>query len=747
MELAAQDAAFREEMAEQLELAERCLLALEECARHNAGPHAASGQAGRPGSGSTCGPDGKADPDACLEHLQGLFRAFHTIKGLAGMVGCKDVAELTHALESVLEPVRRGGAELTPNLMELVLAARDLLADAVQRASCSLPGAAMTDLIRALNALAGQTPPSGIPTPSPDPATAPGQGATGAPTPPGAGAGAGGWCITFTPTDPATFQRVDMLELLQSLRDAGAEAITPIPQGIARLEDVDPVSPLLAWSCELPGSLDENAVRDLFIFVEDAGEVRIAPRQPEPLPASPGTPAPGTAPTAPRAEPIAPGAPVGMPPVFPAGNPGESSHAEPATELAKEPATELAREPAREPAGRARNSSVHVDAGKLDAMVALVGELVIAQSRLTSIAARLGDAPLQRTVEELDYLAASLRDQAMAMRMTPIGTLFARLRRLVRDQAREAGKDAILITHGGETELDRAVIEQLGTPLVHLLRNAVIHGLEMPDIREAAGKPRRGLVELTAGQAAGAVCLTIRDDGRGLDREAILAKAQRLGLARDGQALADEDIFELLFDPEFCAAGDGAHAPDDADRESRLDAIRRSLDGLRGSLSIAGAPGQGLTAQVKLPLTMAIIEGLQVRVGTEQYIIPLAVVEECVELPAAMQQGNGARSTARERLLPLRGELVPCLSLRALFAVPEPPPAMEHVVVTMTGGQRTGLVVDAVLGQQQAVIKSLGVLLRQRTEFAGAAVQGDGSLALILDVLQVVHSARAARGA
>lgn len=656
------DTAFREEMAEQLEAAENSLLALERCGLDH------GRDAGR----------------FCAGHVQELFRAFHTIKGLASMVGCKDVATLTHALESVLEPVRRETAAMTPELLELVLAARDLLAVTLQEAPTPELAEDMHDMARALEQVAP------VPQFQPSPGTPQILAMPAMPAMP-----RWRWQVCFAPTDPDLLARVDVLELLQSLQDAGAQHLTPRPQGMDRLEWVNPAAPLLAWECEFDGPLDENGVRDLFIFVEDAATVTVRPLE------AGSQVQDATPPDLPHA-PIAPD--EGQPP---AGS-------QPFHKASTRPAT---------------GSGLRVDAHRLEAMVGLVGELVIAQSRLATISAGLGHAGLQRVTEELEHLAASLRDQAMAMRMAPLGGAFGRFRRMVRDTCQELGKDAVLVAHGGETALDKAMLEQLAEPLLHLLRNAVAHGLEAPAERRAAGKPSRGVITLTATQAAGTVTIALADDGRGLDREAIATRVQALGLARDPQALPDEALFDFLFHPGFMAASGASEAVSD---DRGLETVRRVMDALRGQATLNSRPGHGVTVQLRLPLTMAIIEGLQVRVGEERFIIPLAVVEECVEL---CRQGHG-----REQLLSLRGEIVPCVPLRGVFGVEGQAPGIEHVVVTLAGGQRTGLVVDEVLGQQQAVVKPLGVLFRHCAEFSGAAVQGDGGMALILDVPQVVQA-------
>jgi len=380
--------------------------------------------------------------------------------------------------------------------------------------------------------------------------------------------------------------------------------------------------------------------------------------------------------------------------------------------------------------------SLRVDAGKLDDLVNLVGELVIAQARLTQLASGLGHAALTGVAEEIERLSNELRDNTLGIRMLPIGTTFSRFRRLVRDLSSEMRKSIELVTEGGETELDKTVLEQLNDPLVHLLRNSIDHGIEPPGERLAAGKSESGAIILSAKHAGGEVVLSIVDDGRGMDPERIRHKAVEKGLVPHDARLSDSEIFNLVFLPGFSTAEKITNV---SGRGVGMDVVKRSMDALRGKIDIQSEPGRGSRITIRLPLTLAIIDGLQIKAGEDQYIIPLSLVEECVELPR-----EGAGASGRGRTIHLRGETVPYIRLREAFGLAGQPPAIEQVVITRFEGERAGIAVDQVMGQQQTVIKSLGNYIGSVAGISGATINGDGTMSLILDVPTLVASVRRA---
>ncbi len=369
---------------------------------------------------------------------------------------------------------------------------------------------------------------------------------------------------------------------------------------------------------------------------------------------------------------------------------------------------------------------VRVPAEQLDALMDRVGELTIIQSRVSQVAN--GDLAVSRLAlhsvsEEIERLASELRDTMMVLRMVPVASLFGRFRRLVHDLAHDAGKTIELVTEGEATEIDKTVMERLADPIVHLIDNACSHGLETPGERIAAGKPAAGQVKLSAHQAGGEVMITICDDGRGIDRDRVRAKAEAQGLIQPGQILSDQELLHLIFHSGFSTAAHGVG----------MDGVKRVIESLRGSIDIESTPGEGSTVTLRIPLTLAIIDGLLVRIGNGRYVIPLAAVEECIELSLEEDLRSRGRS-----FITLRDRLVPFLRLRELFVTGTEPDTYQKIVVIATGAERVGLVVDQIVGSHQTVIKSMSSLHHDVATFAGATILGDGEVALILDVAQLV---------
>ena len=371
-------------------------------------------------------------------------------------------------------------------------------------------------------------------------------------------------------------------------------------------------------------------------------------------------------------------------------------------------------------------SSIRVSAEKLDYLVDLVGELVIVQAQISQVVSSKGDPALTALSEELERLSDELRDSTLGIRMLPIGTTFSKFRRLVRDLSEELGKEIDLHTNGAETELDKTVIERLGDPLVHLLRNSIDHGIEVPQVREAMGKSRRGKITLSAEHSGGDVMILIEDDGKGMSKEAIKAKAVEKGLLSADQDLSYKEIFNLIFEPGFSTAQSVTNV---SGRGVGMDVVKRAIDSLRGSIDIDSKEGKGSVITIRLPLTLAIIDGLQVRVSDDYFVIPLSLVEECVELTRKdVDDANG------QQFVNLRGEIVPYIRIREWFEVEGESPPIEQIVITGLEGSRIGVVVDTVIGEHQTVIKSLGRVYRDVEGISGATIKGDGTLALILDI-------------
>lgn len=378
-------------------------------------------------------------------------------------------------------------------------------------------------------------------------------------------------------------------------------------------------------------------------------------------------------------------------------------------------------------------SMVRVAAEKLDRLVNLVGELVISQSRLTAVAGRRNDLELSAPVEEIEHLVSELRDSVLGIRMTPIGATFNRFKRLVHDLSGELGKEIDLETEGAETELDKTVLDQLGDPMVHLIRNSIDHGIETGDVREAAGKQRRGTVRLSAAHVGSNVVVTISDDGKGLDPNAIRAKAIERGMIAADAQLSERELFNLIFAPGFSTAKQITNV---SGRGVGMDVVKRQIEALRGSIHLESKLGAGTSVILTLPLTLAIIDGLLVEIGTDQFIVPMSAVMESVELTNTERLRNNGRN-----VFAIRGELIPYIDLRHMFGLGGERPAIEKIVIVRLEQERVGLTVDRVIGSHQTVIQNLGKFYRNTSVVSGATITGDGRVALILDILGMARYA------
>jgi two-component system, chemotaxis family, sensor kinase CheA len=382
--------------------------------------------------------------------------------------------------------------------------------------------------------------------------------------------------------------------------------------------------------------------------------------------------------------------------------------------------------------------TLRVDVVTLDRMLDLTGEIAVARGRLLRMLEQMGaaGAGALEAAREMDRLGLDLQERVQSARMVPIGPLFRRYARTVRDLAAESGRRARLLVYGLDVEVDTAVIEGLGDPLTHMIRNAVDHGLETPEARRAAGKDPCGTVTLRAFHQAGSLVVQVSDDGAGLDTTRILARARERGLVAAGPVPAERDLHRLIFEPGFSTAETVTTV---SGRGVGMDVVRRNIEALRGTIVIDNRPGEGVTLTIRLPLTLAVIDGLVVGVGGESYIVPVDAVVECVELP----ESEHARPQARG-VLPRRGAVLPYVHLRHLFEVAAGPSARAYVVVVRHGAGFAGLVVDVLHGDGQVVIKPLDPVLRRLPGIAGSTILGDGRVALILDVALLLEGALSA---
>lgn len=371
---------------------------------------------------------------------------------------------------------------------------------------------------------------------------------------------------------------------------------------------------------------------------------------------------------------------------------------------------------------------VRVQADKLDQLIDLVGELVIAGASANLLAQKSKQSDLVEATSILSRLVENIRDSALQLRMVQIGDTFNRFNRVVRDVSKELGKEIELVISGAETELDKTVVEKIGDPLMHLVRNSLDHGIEPTTVRLERGKPACGRVALNAFHDSGSIVIEISDDGGGLNKEKITAKALERGVIQPGETLTDSEIVNLIFEPGFSTVDKVSNL---SGRGVGMDVVRRNIQSLRGTVDVASNEGEGATFTIRLPLTLAIIDGFLVGVGKASYVIPLDSVVECIELKNQLTERN---------FLNLRGEALPFIRLRELFELPGEPPLRESIVVVQFGGQRAGIVVDQLMGEFQTVIKPLGAMFRHLRGIGGSTILGSGEVALILDVAALVHS-------
>ncbi|CAN7547166.1 chemotaxis protein CheA [Rhizobium leguminosarum] len=630
--------------------------------------------------------------------VDAVFRGLHTLKGSGAMFGFEALAAFTHHCETAFDRVRKGEVAATSELVAAVLAAQDHM-----RALVDQPDADHGDighkLLAQLQAAVGgkEAVPAAVPAP--------------AAVREALAKKKNSWRIHFSLPANSMANGTNPLGLLDELRDLGECTVRANTSAIPALDELVPTDLHISWDVTLTSEQDRSAIDDVFIFVLDDMELGVEEID--------GPTAAAVAPADEKAAPapIAAASAAPVPPVaVPEFRPVEAVPAK------REAPAAVSQAKAAE--------NVRVPAERLDELMDRVGELVIAQSRLSQLASASTDIALRSVSEEIERLSGELRDTMMVLRMVPVATLFSRFRRLVHDLARETGKVIELVTEGESTEVDKTVIERLADPLVHLVRNSIDHGLETPADRLASGKTEAGTVTLSARQAGGEVIISIKDDGRGINRERVRAKAESSGLIQPGQPLSDSELLQLIFAPGFSTA---AAITNLSGRGVGMDVVKKTVEALRGAIDIVSVPGQGSEVSLRIPLTLAIIDGLLVRVGSGRYVIPLSAVEECLELSLEEDLRSRGRS-----FISLRDSLVPFLRLRDLFRTGTKPDVHQKVVVISTGTERVGLVVDQIIGDHQTVIKSMSKLHNNVATFSGATILGDGSVALILDVGHLV---------
>lgn len=722
-----------------------------------------------------------------LDIVNKVFRALHTIKGSGAMFGFDDIAHFTHDLENIFDKVRTEQLKVTKNLITISFFARDHilgLLNGPDEAGNGTPekGAEILAQINAIlkpaaepESQPGQDD-AGTPAVEPEatPAVEPEASATQVEPEPAAGAAVVNYRLQIRPRQRAVGKELRLDPLFEELRRLGPCTVRVDHSGLPALDDLDPQTLYLSWEVDLATDAAEESIRDLFMFADidlDVDIRCIAPGEPSAI----STPVlPPVLSGIQAQEALAPARQA--PSSVLHDDDGDMLEAAPPrlgeilvqegiirhddlknalrqqkpigkilaeSGLVTEDQVEqaAAKQQQSRDAINARQqkevgTSLRVAADKLDTLVDLVGELVIVQAQISQVVADRSDPALTILSEQLDRLSGDLRDSTLGIRMLPIGSTFSKFRRLVRDLSSELGKDIELVTRGEETELDKTVIERLGDPLVHLIRNSIDHGIDMPEERKAAGKRAQGVILLEAEHSGSEVLIRITDDGKGMDAAAIRSKAVEKGLIAPDAELSAQDTLKLIFLPGFSMA---SKITSISGRGVGMDVVHRAIESLRGIIEVQSVLGQGTTITIRLPLTLAIIVGLQVQVGEGYYVIPLSLVEECVEL-----HGKDVDPSRKQQIINLRGELVPYIHLRRWFELSGEPPPIEQIVIAGVEGKRIGIVVDRVIGEHQTVIKTLGRVYRDVEGISGATIKGDGTLALILDVPRLVRSVAAA---
>ncbi len=695
-----------------------------------------------------------------------VFRAMHTLKGSGATSGFVELSAFLHHVEDVFNAAREGRVAINSVVVDLTLRLCDAIArhlEAAPEDAAAVLQRADPDLQSLLRFLPAKSAKSAAAAPA-------------APAAPAAAPAINHWRIHFRP-HPGVFQQgIDPGMFLDHLRAVGECEIAASTEALPALDEIDPELSHLSWDIRLVTVADEAALRDIFCFIDGDCDLAIAPEEPAPattawyveFQATPALLAAAGALDSIILELSGLGSHhvLESPPAGDEPQPGrwrvKVETAEPRERLddafafAIDAHPRIERTPFDQPpaaaapvaapkngngkvrrdANAAANAAVatakremlRVSADKLDKLVNLVGELVILKSQVSEGCNAVPNLPpmLQGAAEGLQRLAFELRDVVLGVRMMPIGETFAKFQRLTRDLSRDLGKEVELVVEGAETEMDKTVLDQLADPLMHLVRNSLDHGCETPEARLAAGKPRTATLTLRAEQRGDRVWIVVADDGRGLDAAKIRTKAIARGLLAPDATPSDQEIYQFIMLPGFSTADKISEV---SGRWVGLDVVKRSIEALRGSIELRSTPGQGAEIRLSLPLTLAIIEGLMVRVGVDRYILPLASAREAIELRRDRRLAANGRN-----VVDLHGEMMPYVRLREVFDYTDEAPSIERIVIVELEDKRIGIAVDEVLGNHQTVLKSLGWLGRRVDVFTGATVLGDGRVALIIDI-------------
>ncbi len=650
--------------------------------------------------------------EAEADEVDNIFRAAHSIKGGSATFGFQDITQFTHVVETLLDQVRSGQRAVTQEAIDLFLQSVDIVRDMLASAQEGFDidqaqvAAVQAGLERMLNSTPASEPAAA--TPSDDGATDEHEHGTSGEAAAPAG---GGWAITFKPFPDMLRSGNDVVRLFRELAELGEFRAEADLSAMPALVDMAPEEACISWQVTLRGEIPREAVAEIFEWVDDECELTIHPLD-EAAALTPVT----------------------------AAEPETTAVAEAPVVQAAPPAAERrSSERRKSRSAGAESSSIRVSIDKVDALINMVGELVITQSMLSQLGEDLTLDKVERLkdgLSELERNTRELQENVMSIRMLPISFAFNRFPRMAHDLSSKLGKQVELKMSGEQTELDKTVMEKIGDPLVHLVRNAIDHGIEAPEARRAAGKAETGTVHLNAYHQGGNILIEIRDDGAGLDRERILAKAVERGLigASEGAGLSDAAVYAFLFEPGFSTA---AVVSDVSGRGVGMDVVKRNITALGGAIDVQSSPGEGSTFTIRLPLTLAILDGQLVRVGEQTFIVPLVSIIESLQ----MEQGRVNAIAGAAELYKLREDYLPIIRLYDAFDLrPDSTNLTDGLLVVVEGnGRQAGLLVDDLLGQQQVVIKSLETNFKKVEGLSGATILGDGTVALIVDIGGIIQ--------
>lgn len=668
-----------------------------------------------------------------------IFRAAHSIKGGSATFGFNQVASLTHVMETLLDEMRDGRRSVTQDAVDVLLQAVDCLREMLaatrdgQTIDAERSEVVQRSLEHVLHSQAEESfaPPSFQTTSGSSPQTSP------------AALPMAGWRIHFRPHAQMLQSGNDVVRILRELSVLGTRAVQVDISQLPAFADLEPETSYLAWEIALQSDASLQQIQEVFAWVEDECDLQITPmvepaaNTPEPQPRQAAAPAPAAAPA--KVTPLAP-------PDAPPSPPKESWSGEDRRASMERRSGEDRRVGGdrRTSSAAAETSSIRVSIDKVDALINMVGELVITQSMLGQLGEDFDMSRLEKLrdgLAQLERNTRELQENVMRIRMLPISFAFNRFPRMVHDLSQKLNKKINLTMSGEQTELDKTVMEKIGDPLVHLVRNSLDHGIEAPEVRIAAGKPEVGSVHLNAYHQGGNILIEISDDGAGINREKVRQKAIARGLIGTEEALPEEKVLDLIFQPGFSTA---EVVSDVSGRGVGMDVVRRNIKDLGGSIEVSSHEGKGSTFTIRLPLTLAILDGQLVRVGSQIYIIPLVSIVESLQIQPELISAVAGQA----ELYKLRDAYIPTIGLADLFSIDSSEDeSSEGLLVVVEGdGRRAALVVDDLLGQQQVVIKSLETNYKRVEGVSGATILGDGRVALILDIAGLIRLAQHSGG-